>query len=547
MGYRHPYPVNSKYAEKVAYFSMEFAIEQCLKIYAGGLGFLAGSHMRSAYEMKQPVIGIGILWKYGYYDQGRKRDRSMEVRYVEKDYNFLEDTGIQFEIPVNGHAVRVKAFYLPPSLFGTAPVFLLTTDLPENDYLAQSISHRLYDGNEAAKVAQYILLGVGGATLIDIIGYTPDFYHLNEAHGLPAVFYKYAKGRSPEEIRKHFVFTTHTPENAGNEKHDIYLLEKMGYFSGVPLTEVKAMTRINDDLFDLTLATLRLFHRANAVSKMHRKTAGEMWESHEGICPIISITNAQNFDYWADKGLYEAVRRNDVALLDLRKHKLKQKAFRWVADQTGRIFDPAVFTLVWARRFAPYKRADILTRDHRLFEKLVSAIPYPVQIIWAGKPYPEDGQAIDVFNTLVAVSRRYLNCATMTGYELALSRNLKQAADLWLNTPRIPQEASGTSGMTAAMNGAVNFSTMDGWVPEYMKSGINGFAIPVSDPDAGSAVQDEQDTSNLFTMLTEEIIPLFYKQHERWQQIMMQGMKDVRTGFESGRLADEYYEKLYTD
>jgi starch phosphorylase len=170
-----------------------------------------------------------------------------------------------------------------------------------------------------------------------------------------------------------------------------------------------------------------------------------------------------------------------------------------------------------------------------------------VQIIWAGKPYPEDGQAIDVFNTLVAVSRRYANCATMTGYELALSRNLKQAADLWLNTPRIPQEASGTSGMTAAMNGAVNFSTMDGWVPEYMKSGINGFAIPVSDPDAGSAVQDEQDTSNLFTMLTEEIIPLFYKQHERWQQIMMQGMKDVRAGFESGRLADEYYEKLYTD
>lgn len=547
MGYRHPYQVNPRYPQKVAYFSMEFAIEQCLKIYAGGLGFLAGSHLRSAYEMKQPVVGIGILWKYGYYDQRRKQDRSMEVAFIEKDYNFLEDTGISFQIAVNSHPVRVKAFYLDPSRFETAPLFLLTTDLPENDYLARTISHRLYDSDEAAKIAQYILLGVGGATLLDTIGWNPDFFHLNEAHALPAVFYEHAKGAHTEGIRRRFVFTTHTPENAGNEKHDIGLLEKMGYFCGLPLQEVRAMTTIGDASFDLTLATLHLVQRANAVSVMHRKTAGEMWERYPGICPIISITNAQNFNYWADKGLYEAAGRKDAALLDLRKHKLKQKAFRWVAAQTGKLFDPAVFTLVWARRFAEYKRADILTRDTVLFDKLVSSIPHPVQIIWAGKPYPTDGHAVDLFNSLVSVSKRYPNCAVMTGYELALSKNLKQAADLWLNTPRIPREASGTSGMTAAMNGAVNFSTMDGWVPEFMNPGVNGFAIPAADLHKSVAEQDDHDMNQLFSILTGEIIPLFYTGHEKWLQMMMQGMKDVRTRFESARMAAEYYEKMYTE
>lgn len=239
-----PYVIDSNYTKKVAYFSMEFAVHQPLKIYSGGLGFLSGSHMRSAYELSQNMIGIGILWKYGYYDQERNQDQTLKVVWHEKYYSFLEDTGIKFQINIHDHPVWVKAWYLNPETFKTAPMFLLSTDLPENDYVSQTITHRLYDSNVATKVAQFILLGVGGAKLIDQLNFNPDLYHLNEAHGLSAAFYLYKKfNRDIEEIRKRLVFTTHTPEEAGNEKHDIYLCHKMGYFCGLNVDEVKHLTQ----------------------------------------------------------------------------------------------------------------------------------------------------------------------------------------------------------------------------------------------------------------------------------------------------------------
>ena len=179
-----PYPINDQFKKKAAYFSMEFAIHQPLKIYSGGLGFLAGSHLRSAYELNQNLIGIGILWKYGYYDQARHQDQTLQVTFMEKMYSFLEDTGIKFQVLIHDHPVWVKAFYLAPHIFCSAPLFLLSTDLPENDYISQTITHRLYDANVATKVAQFILLGVAGAALIDELNFNPEVYHLNEAHGL---------------------------------------------------------------------------------------------------------------------------------------------------------------------------------------------------------------------------------------------------------------------------------------------------------------------------------------------------------------------------
>ena len=199
--FKVPYPVNERYEKRVAYFSMEFAIHQPLKIYSGGLGFLSGSHLRSAYELRQNLVGIGILWKYGYYDQTRNQDQTLQVTWMEKIYSFLEDTGIQFQITIHEHPVWVKAMYLPPHVFNSAPLFLLTTDVAENDYISQTITHRLYDANVATKVAQFILLGVGGAKLLDEIGFKPEVYHLNEAHGLPAAFYLYNKfNRNIEEV-----------------------------------------------------------------------------------------------------------------------------------------------------------------------------------------------------------------------------------------------------------------------------------------------------------------------------------------------------------
>ncbi len=542
-----PYPVEDRYARKIAYFSMEFATHQPLKIYSGGLGFLAGSHLRSAYELKQNLVGIGILWKYGYYDQERNQDQTLDVAWNEKQFCFLEDTGIKFQINIHEHPVWVKVFYLQPETFQTAPLFLLSTDVPENDYVSQTITHRLYDANVATKVAQFILLGVGGARLMDEIGFDPDLYHLNEAHGLSAAFYLYNKfGNSIDEVRKRLVFTTHTPEEAGNEKHDIYLCHKMSYFCGLSVDEVKQLTGNSSDQFSHSLAALRFAKLANGVSQLHGVVSRELWSKYENICPIISITNAQNWRYWADKQLYKFMEAGDDYGIDDRKKYLKKRAFEIVADQTGKIFNPDVFTIVWARRFAGYKRAGLMTTDEQRFSKLMNDTKYPVQIIWAGKPYPVDHPAISEFNQLVHISKQYKNMAVLIGYELTLSKRLKQAADVWLNNPRVPREASGTSGMTAAMNGAVNFSTDDGWIPEFINHGNNGFVVPKTDY-ANMAVheQDQYDLNQLYEILEKEILPLYYEDYYTWRQVMKNGMRDVRFRFDSNRMANEYYEMLY--
>lgn len=542
-----PYPVEDSYKKKIAYFSMEFATHQPLKIYSGGLGFLAGSHLRSAYELRQNLIGIGILWKYGYYDQERNQDQTLDVAWNEKLYSFLEDTGIKFQIMIHEHPVWVKAWYLNPDTFKTAPLFLLSTDLPENDYVSQTITHRLYDANVATKVAQFILLGVGGAKLVDMLGFDPDLYHLNEAHALSSAFYLYQKfNRDLSEVRKRLVFTTHTPEEAGNEKHDIYLCHKMSYFCGLSVEEVKALYAHDSDQFNHSLAALRFARLANGVSQLHGHVSRAMWSKYEGICPIISITNAQNWRYWADKQLYRFMEAGDDYSFDDRKKYLKKRAFEIVADQTGKLMDPEVLTIVWARRFAGYKRSMMITQDEERFHHLMTRKDRPVQIIWAGKPYPVDHPAISEFNQLVHLSKRYDRMAVLIGYELGLSKRLKQAADIWLNNPRVPREASGTSGMTAAMNGAVNFSTDDGWIPEFINHGHNGFVVPQVDY-ASMAVheQDTYDLEKMYEILESEIIPLYYDHYNTWRQVIKNGMQDVRFAFDSNRMAHEYYELLY--
>ncbi|NII29847.1 alpha-glucan family phosphorylase [Pseudoflavitalea sp. X16] len=546
INFKVPYQADERFSRRVAYFSMEFAVHQPLKIYSGGLGFLSGSHLRSAYELRQNLVGIGILWKYGYYDQARNQDQTLQVNWMEKHYSFLEDTGIKFQIIIHDHPVWVKAWYLNPETFRTAPLFLLSTDLPENDYVSQTITHRLYDANVATKVAQFILLGVGGAKLMDEIGFNPERYHLNEAHAVSSVFYLYKKFGNVEDIKKRLVFTTHTPEEAGNEKHDINLCHKMSYFCGLGLDEVRKLTGLQDDQFNHSLVALRFAKLANGVSALHGEVSRQMWSKYPGICPIISITNAQNWSYWADKQLYRASDENNDTWWDDRKKYLKKRAFEIVADQTGKVFNPNVLTIVWARRFAGYKRAEFLTRDKARFEKLLSNTKYPVQIIWAGKPYPMDYPAINEFNNLVHLSKNYKNVAVLVGYELTLSKRLKQSADIWLNNPRVPREASGTSGMTAAMNGAVNFSTDDGWIPEFMDHAHNGFVVPKADyAKMNVQQQDDYDYNKLYDILEKEILPLYYDNYDTWRQVAWNGMRDVRFRFEAGRMATEYYELLY--
>jgi starch phosphorylase len=543
---QHPYEYNPKYKKRVAYFSMEFAIHPALKIYSGGLGFLAGSHMRSAYDTKQNLIGIGILWKFGYYDQTRNSDNTMNVLFAEKFYNFLEDPGIIVPVYVNKHQIYVKAYYLRPEVFGTVPMYLLTTDIAENDHLAQTITHKLYDNNTYTRIAQSIVLGIGGAKVVDALG-GAEIYHMNEGHALPLAFHLYTQlNRDVEEVKQRVRFTTHTPEKAGNEEHPIQMLDSMGFFSSIPLEEVRKFTLVEEEMFSHTLVGLRLSKRANGVSQLHGEVSRDMWADQQGVCPIIAITNAQNRKYWADGIMDKALAEgNDERLFDRKMH-LKKRLLNFVGDQTGKIFDPKVLTIVWARRFAEYKRPDLIKRDIMRFNRLISNKERPVQIIWAGKPYPLDANAVSVFNHLVTSNRKVKNCAVLVGYELALSALLKKGADIWLNTPRRPREASGTSGMTAAMNGVVNFSISDGWVIEYAQHGENAYVIPPTDPTLPIDQQDNEDFYNLMYILENEILPTYYNQPDKWKQIVKQSMIDVSPMFDSNRMVDEYYQKLYT-
>lgn len=541
----HDYDFDPEYKKPVAYFSMEFAIHQALKIYSGGLGFLAGSHMRSAFDLRQNMVGIGILWSYGYYDQGRHEDRSLKVEFIRKHYYFLRDLGVCATVQIHGEEVRIKAFYLPPDVFSSAPLILLSTDIPENDFLARTITHKLYDANEETRISQEIVLGIGGVKVLEALQHEVDIYHMNEGHALPMVYELYNRYGSMEETRKHVVFTTHTPEAAGNEQHNIHLLQRFGFFNGMDLDTVRKLTKVEEESFSLTVGALRASKITNAVSKIHGEVANRMWERCEGRSQIIAITNAQNRRFWTDKELLAALDNHEDYALVARKKHLKRQLFNIVADQTGKVFDPDVLTIVWARRFAEYKRPGLLKQDFMRFRSLLERNEQPIQVIWAGKPYPFDSNAVNLFNELIHISRGHKRMAVLVGYELSLSDSLKKGSDVWLNTPRVSREASGTSGMTASMNGSIHFSTDDGWHPEFASDGLNAFTIPQIDHSRPTEEQDREDNKNMMDILEHEIIPVYYENPEQWTQMMKRAMSDVIPHFDSGRMVHEYYELMY--
>jgi starch phosphorylase len=278
---------------------------------------------------------------------------------------------------------------------------------------------------------------------------------------------------------------------------------------------------------------------------MHGEVARQMWSKHTDVCPILHVTNAQNRRYWADKTMYEALEAGHDEALRERKLERKRQLFEEVADQCGEIFDPNVLTIVWARRFADYKRADLVLRDFRRFHAFITSQNMPVQIIWAGKPYPQDFQAVSIYNRIVEITKGYSNCAVLVGHELRLSRLLKGGADVWLNNPRITREASGTSGMTAAMNGAINLSVPDGWIPEFARHGENSFVVPPADALSPLHEQDDFDGNNLMNTLENDILPLYYRQPDRWLQLVKNSMREILPFFDSDRMAGEYYGKMY--
>ncbi|MBC7449906.1 MAG: alpha-glucan family phosphorylase [Cytophagales bacterium] len=539
------YPVSNEYATSVAYFSMEFAIHQPLKIYSGGLGFLSGSHMRSAFSMWQNVVGVGMLWKYGYYDQARNEDLTMRVDYTTKHYTFLEETGITVPVTVFGKEIWVKALLLKPNVFGTAPIYFLTTDIPENDYLSKTISHHLYDPNEETRIAQSIVLGIGGGKVLDALNHHVDIYHINEAHALPVAFHVYDQYKNWEDVKKRFVFTTHTPEKAGNEEHNFGLLEHASFFGNVPLEEIKKLDATENDRFIYTLAALRMAKKANGVSALHGEVSRNMWKDYSDICYIDHITNSQNVNYWTDPQLKEAYHSYNDDWIVSRKKELKKQLFEVIADQTGDMLDPDILTIVWSRRFAGYKRPDLIMRDYERFMNLIDRADQPIQVIWAGKPYPLDQEAIGIYNKILQTTLTSKRAVILTGYELGLSALLKKGADVWLNTPRYTREASGTSGMTAAMNATLNMSNRDGWMDEFGRNLENSFMMNHAETGIHVNEQDDQDAQFLYHSLENDVIPTYYNNPWRWSQMVRTSMDDIFPFFNSDRMADEYYKKLY--
>ena len=524
----------------VAYFSMEIALDQSLCTYSGGLGFLAGSHMLSAGYLQMPMVGVTMLWSYGYYDQRIDHSGQVEVAYIRKYYDFLTDLGITVEVETFGEKVKVKAYRVEPELFGACPVYLLTTDIEGNSEWAKRISHRLYDGDERIRIAQETVLGVAGVRVLQEVGYKFDVVHMNEGHALPAAFELLRQNNGDlNAVKRQTVFTTHTPVAAGNEVHWVDTLLEGGFFAGC--SREKAV-QLGGENFSLTVAALRMSRIANAVSQLHGLVANKMWEWVDGRCPIRAITNAVNLHYWQDKRMNGDA--TDEELLTA-KLEMKKKLFKYIANVAGKRFDPNVLTITWARRFADYKRAWLILMNKERIEKLLNE--NKVQIIFAGKFHPDDVMGKEMFNKLLNRSHTLKNVVVLPGYELKLSAMLKRGSDIWLNTPLRPFEASGTSGMSANANGALHLSIYDGWTVEGTFNGINGYTVEYEglDDDMPWEERHWKDHECIMSIIEDQIIPTYYNNKPEWARMMRQAIRTAEGYFNSDRMVIEYYNRLY--
>ncbi|DAA95903.1 TPA: alpha-glucan family phosphorylase [Candidatus Gastranaerophilales bacterium HUM_9] len=524
----------------VAYFSMEIALDQSLNTYSGGLGFLAGSHMLSAGYLQMPMVGVTMLWSYGYYDQRIDHSGNVEVAYIRKYYDFLTDLDVTVEVETFGEKVKVKAYKVEADLFGACPVYLLTTDIEGNSEWARRISHRLYDGDERIRIAQETVLGVAGIRVLQAVGYDFDVVHMNEGHALPAAFEMLRQYDGDlEKVKRKTVFTTHTPVAAGNEVHWVDTLLQGGFFAGASRERA---VELGGENFSLTVAALRMSRIANAVSQLHGLVANKMWEWVDGRCPIRAITNAVNLHYWQDKRISGD---DSSEKLLATKREMKKELFKYIANVAGKRFDPDVLTITWARRFADYKRAWLILMDKDRINKLLDE--NKIQIIFAGKFHPDDVMGKEMFNKLLNRSHTLKNVVVLPGYELQLSGMLKRGTDIWLNTPLRPFEASGTSGMSANANGALHLSIFDGWTVEGTFDGINGYTVEYEGLDDEMPWEERhwKDHECIMDIIENRIIPTYYNNKEEWARMMRQAIRTANAYFNSDRMVVEYYNRLY--
>ncbi|MBI2777667.1 MAG: alpha-glucan family phosphorylase [Chloroflexi bacterium] len=602
----------------IAYFCAEYGLHESLGIYSGGLGVLAGDHLKTASDMALPLVGVGLLYRRGYFRQTIDADGHQEHAYPNYDLSRLplsrvldregNDLTVSVELP--GRDVKADVW---TAQVGRVPVLLLDTDTPENDEGDRPITHILYVRGREMRLHQELVLGVGGVRAIRALGLSPAVWHLNEGHSAFLLAERarelVAAGATLDDalarIRRDSVFTIHTPVSAGNERFESGLVRRVAGplldgderpgTGGVPVDRVLDIGLGADgdaSQFDMTAFSLRLTNGANAVSQLHAETANGTWRE---VVPhqILGITNGVHTPTWVgrpirdllaryldadldhlDPGtpagrwwerieqlpaaeLWEAHQRQKGEFAHFATHRLRMQFARHGEppsrlERLEHVLDPDALTIGFARRFATYKRASMIFTDMDRLARLVHDADRPVQIVFAGKAHPADrpGQSViqEIFGRTRSEELRG-KVFILEDYDMRIARFLVQGVDVWLNNPRRPLEASGTSGMKAAANGVVNVSVLDGWWDEGFAGG-NGWAIGGRESNPDEAAQDWADAQDLYRVLEAEVVPAYYERDAdglpaTWLGWMRRSMAADIWRFSTTRMLHEYTERLY--
>lgn len=602
-----------KLSDPVAYFSMEYGLHQTLAIYSGGLGILSGDHCKSASDLGLPFVAVGLLYRRGYFMQTVDADGLQQHIYPEYDFTRLPVRPVAtnagrevfVDVPLPGRTLKVKLWL---AQVGRIPLILLDTDLPDNSPADRPITNLLYVRGREMRFVQEVVLGVGGAKALEALDVQPATWHLNEGH---SVFLNLERLRRRvrdrgmsasdafDDLKRNAVFTTHTPVPAGNEQFDPALVDK--YFAawcgetGVSQHELRELGKAHDHdgQFNLTALAIRTSSWANGVSKLNGEIAGRMWKHlfpADVDEPIIGLTNGvhartwlgvemqnllrRRFDeHWEDRLLsndgWEAVEAIDDKEVWQCHAAQKKRLGRFVRsrlrEQYARhgaspdelrtvdsIFDDNALTIGFARRFATYKRASLVFSNIDRLKSLLCNPDRPVQLIFAGKAHPADRPGQELIQHIFELSKSDAfrgRVILLENYDMRMGGMLVQGCDVWLNTPRRPMEASGTSGQKVAMNGSLNFSISDGWWPEGF-DGKNGWVIGSDKHYEDEGIQDAEDVESLYDVLEHQIIPLFYERGENglpteWIARMKHAVATLTPTFSASRMVRDYIEMAY--
>lgn len=602
--------------EVIAYFSLEFALTESLPNYSGGLGVLAGDHLKSASDLGIPLVGVGLLYQQGYFRQvlgpdGWQREEYHEIDVAAQPVHRVRDSRgepLTVRIPFDTRDVMASVWRID---VGRTSLFLLDTHLEANQPADRAISGRLYGGDLETRIQQEMLLGIGGIRALTAMGLRPSVCHMNEGHSallgvdrirslMEETGASFDEARLP--VRAGTVFTTHTAVAAGIDLFPPDLVRKyLGhYYAGMGLDDRAFIglgrTNPSDDHepFSMALLGLRLSGYRNGVSKAHRVVSRRLWASAwpdlplEQV-PIDSVTNGVHLPTWVshemgdlydryvgahwrddparpeawdrlaevpDQELWEVHERQRERLVIRARAQHRDSSMRLglagVSEISGQVLDPKALTVGFARRFAGYKRANLLFRNPERLARLVNNPQRPVQFIFAGKAHPRDEPAKQLIREVVEMSRKpefHDRLVLLERYDMDLARALVQGSDVWMNTPLRPLEASGTSGMKAAANGVLNFSVMDGWWAEAYRPGL-GWAIGRDRADDDPEVQDAIDAESIYDLLEQEVVPAFYDRDAdgvpaRWVAWMKRSTSALAPVFNTNRMVSEYAERAY--